>query len=80
MKRLSAYCHDPAVNKLLTMAITPAIYMGGYAEGVLDALHQYVDWYNVMVYGWAAGESEIGMYPTVMSKLEKKLQLLHQYS
>lgn len=71
MKRLSAYCHDPANNKLLTMAITPAIYMGGYAEGVLDALHQYVDWYNVMVYGWAAGESEIGMYPTVMSKLEK---------
>ena len=70
MKRLSAYCHDPANNKLLTMAITCAIYKGGYSEGVLDALHQYVDWYNVMIYGWAAGESEIGMYPTVMSKLE----------
>ncbi|MDD4819716.1 MAG: glycosyl hydrolase family 18 protein [Flavobacteriales bacterium] len=70
MKRLSSYCHDPAENKLLTMAITCAIYKGGYSEGILDQLHQYVDWYNVMIYGWAAGESEIGKYPTVWSKLE----------
>lgn len=70
MREFSSYCHAPGVNKLLTMAITPGIYKGGYTDGIVDDLHQYVDWYNVMVYGWAAGEGEINKYPTVWSKLE----------
>ena len=70
MREFSSYCHAPGANKLLTMAITPGIYKGGYTDGIVDDLHQYVDWYNVMIYGWAAGESEIGKYPTVWSKLE----------
>lgn len=70
MREFSSYCHAPGANKLLTMAITPGIYKGGYTDGIVDELHQYVDWYNVMIYGWAAGDGEIGKYPTVWSKLE----------
>ena len=51
MKELSAWLHDPAVNKLLTMAITPGKYEGSVSNGIQNECYDFVDWFNVMVYG-----------------------------
>lgn len=50
MKELSAWLHDPEVNKLLTMAITPGKYAGSIRDGIQNECFDYVDWFNVMVY------------------------------
>ena len=57
MRELSAWLHDPAVNKLLTMAITSGKYTGAVASAIETECFDYVDWFNVMCYdnylGWA---------------------------
>ena len=50
MRELSSWLHDPAVNKLLTMAITPGKYEGVTSNGIEQECFDYVDWFNVMVY------------------------------
>ncbi len=50
MRELSNYCHDPKVNKLLTMAITCGKYVGNYTNGIKNELYECVDWFNVMTY------------------------------
>lgn len=50
MRELSIWLHDPTVNKLLTMAITPGKYAGSIRDGIQDECFNYVDWFNVMVY------------------------------
>lgn len=50
MRELSIWLHDPAVSKLLTMAITPGKYAGSIRDGIQDECFNYVDWFNVMVY------------------------------
>lgn len=49
MKELSAWLHDPTVNKLLTMAIAPGKYAAS-ASGIERECYDYVDWFNIMVY------------------------------
>ena len=57
MRELSIWLHDPAVNKLLTMAITSGKYTGAVASAIETECFDYVDWFNVMCYdnylGWA---------------------------
>ena len=50
MRELSTWLHDPDVNKLLTMAITPGKYEGSISNGIEAECFDYVDWFNVMVY------------------------------
>lgn len=50
MRELSIWLHDPAVNKLLTMAITPGKYEGSISNGIENECFQYADWFNIMVY------------------------------
>ena len=62
MRELSAWLHDPAVNKLLTMAITPGVYEGSVSNGIETECFDYVDWFNIMCYdsylGWADKKPE----------------------
>ena len=62
MRELSAWLHDPAVNKLLTMAITPGVYEGAVSNGIETECFDYVDWFNIMCYdsylGWADKKPE----------------------
>lgn len=50
MRELSCWLHDPAVNKLLTMAITPGKYVGATSNAIQKECFDYVDWFNIMVY------------------------------
>ena len=62
MRELSSWLHDPAVNKLLTMAITPGVYEGAVSNGIETECFDYVDWFNIMCYdsylGWADKKPE----------------------
>ena len=57
MRELSAWLHDPAVDKLLTMSIASGEYRGAIASAIQDECFDYVDWFNIMCYdnylGWA---------------------------
>ena len=74
MRELSAWLHDPAVNKLLTMAITSGQYEGAVASAIQDECFDYVDWFNVMCYdnylGWA--EKKPAPDPLEMFKIAYK--------
>ncbi len=50
MRELSNYLHDPAVNKLLTMAITSGKYVGNISNGIQEECYPCVDWFNIMAY------------------------------
>lgn len=50
MKELAQKCREGRRQYYLTAAITPGKYVGGATAGIPDALFDYVDWFNVMVY------------------------------
>ena len=71
MRELSAWLHDPAVDKLLTMSIASGEYRGAIASAIQDECFEYVDWFNVMCYdnylGW--GEKTPAPDPLEMLKI-----------
>ena len=74
MRELSAWLHDPAVGKMLTMAIASGQYEGAVASAIQDECFEYVDWFNVMCYdnylGWA--EKKPAPDPLEMFKIAYK--------